>query len=65
MAVITLRGGEERDAEAVLAMLRALAHDVGEAEAFVATLEDVRRDGLGPEAVYEVLIAELAGAPAG
>ncbi len=65
MSVITLRGGEERDAEAVFAMLRALAHDVGEAEAFVSTLEDVRRDGLGPEARYEVLIAELDGAPAG
>jgi GNAT superfamily N-acetyltransferase len=65
MTGITLREAREADAQAVFAMLRALAEEVGEATAFVSTLEDVRRDGLGPEPRYETIVAELDGRPAG
>lgn len=49
MTGITLREAREDDAEAVFAMLRDLARDVGEADEFVSTLADVRRDGFGPK----------------
>jgi GNAT superfamily N-acetyltransferase len=65
VSAVTLRAAGPDDAEAAFAMLRALAEAVGEAEAFVATVEDVRRDGFGPAPLYETLIAELDGAPVG
>ncbi len=48
MTAVALRPAREDDAEAVCSMLYALAEAVGEAEAFAATVEDVRRDGFGP-----------------
>lgn len=65
MSAVTLRPAGAGDAEAVFALLRALAEAVGEAEAFTASVEDVRRDGFGPAPLYETLIAELDGAPVG
>ena len=65
MTGITLREAREDDAEAVFAMLRDLARDVGEADEFVSTLADVRRDGFGPNPRYETILAELDGRPAG
>jgi len=62
---VLLRPAREADAELVFAMLRALAVAVGDAEAFAATVEDVRRDGFGPAPRYETLIAELDGRPVG
>ena len=65
MSGVTLRPAREDDAAAAFAMLYALAEAVGEAEAFAATVEDVRRDGFGPAPLYETLIAELDGRPVG
>jgi GNAT superfamily N-acetyltransferase len=62
---VSLRAAGRDDAEAVFVLLRALAEAVGEAEAFAATVEDVRRDGFGPAPLYESLIAELDGRPVG
>ena len=65
MSAVTLRPAGPDDAEAAFAMLRALAEAVGDAKAFAATVEDVRRDGFGPAPLYETLIAELDGRPVG
>ena len=65
MSAVTLRPAGPDDAEAAFAMLCALAEAVGEAGAFAATVEDVRRDGFGPAPLYETLIAELDGGPVG
>jgi len=65
MSNIILRAANEADAEAVYAMLRALAEAVAEAEAFTASVADVRRDGFGPAPLYETLIAEVEGRPVG
>jgi GNAT superfamily N-acetyltransferase len=62
---VKLRTAHHEDAETVFAMLRALADAVGDAEAFAATVEDVRRDGFGPAPRYETVIAELDGRPVG
>jgi GNAT superfamily N-acetyltransferase len=61
VSAVTLRRARDGDAEAVFAMLYALAEAVGEAEAFASTVEDIRRDGFGPAPLYETLIAELDG----
>lgn len=65
MSAVTLRPAGEDDADAVFAMFRALAEAVGEAEALVSTVDDVRRDGFGPAPLYETLIAEVEGRPVG
>ena len=65
MSAVILRPASANDAEAVFALLRALAEAVGEAEHFSCTVEDVHRDGFGPAPLYETLIAELDGAPVG
>lgn len=65
MSAVTLRPAHENDAELVFAMLRALAVAVGDAEAFAASVEDVRRDGFGSAPHYESVIAELDGRPVG
>lgn len=65
MSAVSLRKADANDAETVHAMLRALAEAVGEAEAFTASVADVRRDGFGPAPLYETLIAETAGRPVG
>ncbi|MDX1423183.1 MAG: GNAT family N-acetyltransferase [Kiloniellales bacterium] len=62
---LVLRPARPDDAAAILAMLRALAEDVGEAEAFAAGLADVRRDAFGPAPRYECLLAERDGRPVG
>ncbi len=65
MSAIKLRRAHVEDAETVFRMLRALAHHVGEAEEFVSTLEDVRRDGFGTRPCYETIMAEIDARPAG
>ena len=65
MSAVTLRAARPDDAATVFEMLRALAEAVGEAEAFTASLADVRRDGFGPAPLYETIIAELDGVPVG
>ncbi len=65
MTGITFRAAHAADAEAVFVMLRDLARNVGEADEFVSTLADVRRDGFGPNPRYETILAELAGRPVG
>lgn len=65
MSAVTLRSAYYEDAETVFALLRALAEAVGDAEAFAATVEDVRRDGFGPTPRYETVIAELDGRAVG
>ena len=49
----------------ILRFVRELAEFEREADAVKATEEDFRRDGWGPQPVFEALIAELDGAPVG
>ncbi len=65
MADLSLRLATVADAPLVLRMFRDLAQHLGQAEAFTASLDDVRRDGFGPAARYETVLAEAKGKPAG
>ncbi len=65
MTAVTLRDAREADAEVLFDMLGALAREVGEGREFVASLADVRRDGFGPSARYETILAEADGEPLG
>ncbi len=63
MDQVIVRQAVRNDAPAVFHMLRSLAHEVGEGDEFVSTLEDLRRDGLGPRPHFETLLAEIHGKP--
>ena len=65
MTEIVLRAGTASDAAEIYRMLKALAVDIGQGEAFTAALEDVRRDAFGPARRYETLIADVDGRPSG
>ena len=62
---VRLRAARPQDAETIHLMLKALADHMGQGEKFAATVEDVRRDCFGPRPLYEALLAELDGCPAG
>lgn len=65
MPGIIVRPAVEADAALILAFVHELAAFEGEPHAVKATEEDLRRDGWGPEAVFEAIIAEADGAPVG
>ncbi|GLR81733.1 GNAT family N-acetyltransferase [Azospirillum oryzae] len=65
MPTVTIRPAVEEDCSTILRFVRELAEFEREADAVKATEEDFRRDGWGPQPVFEALIAELDGTPAG
>lgn len=65
MPTVTIRPAVEEDCTTILRFVRELAEFEREADAVKATEEDFRRDGWGPQPVFEALIAELDGTPVG
>jgi GNAT superfamily N-acetyltransferase len=65
MSAITLRYATAEDVDLLLQLIRGLAAFERAPEAVVATEEDLRRFGFGPERHFEALLAFLDGEPAG
>ena len=63
--MLKIRPAVVEDCALILQLVRELAAYEREPQAVVATEEDFRRDGWGPEPKFQVLIAEWAGRPAG
>ncbi|HWA94850.1 MAG TPA: GNAT family N-acetyltransferase [Terracidiphilus sp.] len=62
---ITIRPATRDDVPQILAFIRALAEYEREPDAVNATVEDLLRDGFGPQPFYRCLMAEQGGRPAG
>ena len=65
MAEVRTRLANLADAPVVLRMIRGLAQHLDQGDDFTATLDDVRRDGFGPDPRYESVLAEIGARPAG
>ncbi len=65
MPAVTIRPAVEGDAATILGFIRELAEFEREPHAVKATEDDVRREGWGPDPVFEALMAELDGVPVG
>ena len=65
MSEIAIRLATAEDAELILSLVRELATFEHELDKVEATAEDFRREGFGPDPVFECLIAELDGSPVG
>ncbi|HYG90578.1 MAG TPA: GNAT family N-acetyltransferase [Azospirillum sp.] len=65
MSTVTIRMAVEADAPTILGFVKELAEFEREPHAVKATMDDIRREGWGPEPVFEALIAELDGVPVG
>ena len=65
MTAIDIRFATADDAGLLLQLIRELAVYERAPEAVVATEDDLRRHGFGPERHFEALLAFLDGAPAG
>lgn len=65
MPTVAIRPAVEADAGLILRFVKELAEFEREPHAVKATAEDFRRDGWGPNPVFEALIAELDGTPVG
>jgi GNAT superfamily N-acetyltransferase len=63
--MLTIRNATMADAALILDFIRGLAEYEREPKAVVATEEDLRRDGFGPEPKFRCVIAEWNGVPAG
>ncbi len=63
--MLSIRKATEADIPLVLQFIRHLAEYEREPNAVVATEEDLRRDGFGPQPKYRCIIAEWDGRPAG
>jgi len=63
--MLKIRHATIEDVPLILQLVRELAEYEREPQAVVATEEDFRRDGFGPDPKFKVLIAEWDGAPAG
>lgn len=63
--MLKIRSATIEDVPLILQLVRELAEYEREPRAVVATEEDFRRDGFGPDPKFKVLIAEWNGAPAG
>jgi ribosomal protein S18 acetylase RimI-like enzyme len=61
----TIRPATALDAEAIHAMLRALAHGLGFEDKLHSTPDDLRRHGFGTAPAFRGLVAERAGGPVG
>ena len=64
-AAITIRFATAEDVPLLLRLIRALAVFERAPDAVVATEEDLRRHGFGPEPKFEAILAFLDGEPAG
>lgn len=62
---VTVRPAVEADAATILRFIKELAEFEKQADAVRATVADIRRDGWGERPVFEALIAETDGEPAG
>ena len=62
---MTIRPATPDDAESVTAMLSRLAQETGDGARFASTPETIRMHGFGPGALFETLVAETGGRPAG
>lgn len=56
---IAIRPATSADAENIYRALRGIAETVNELHKFTSTVEDIRRDGFGPNAAFATLIAEV------
>ena len=65
MAEVRTRLANLADAPVVLRMIRGLAQHLDQGDDFTATLDDLRRDGFGPDPRYESVLAEIGARPAG
>jgi GNAT superfamily N-acetyltransferase len=65
MSAIILRFATAEDASLLLRMIRELAAYERAPEAVVATEDDLRRHGFGPDGRFEALLAFVDGGPAG
>lgn len=63
--MISIRNATITDAALILKFIRGLAEYEREPKAVVATEEDLRRDGFGPDPKYRCVIAEWNNVPAG
>lgn len=63
--MLTIRKATGADTALILEFIRGLAEYEREPQAVVATEEDLRRDGFGPEPKYRCVIAEWENRPAG
>lgn len=63
--MLKIRPAVAEDAALILQLIRDLATYEREPDAVKATLEDIRRDGFGPEPKFQCVIAEWEGSPAG
>ena len=64
-SAITVRYASADDVPLLLRLVRALAAFEQSADAVVATEEDLRRHGFGPQPQFEAILAFLDGEPAG
>ena len=62
---LVIRPATEADAETIIQAVRRLGHHVGIPEKVTSTAEDIRRYGFGADPMFECLIAEIGGRPAG
>ncbi len=62
---MTIRRATPDDAVAVAEMLARLADETGDGARFASTPETIRAHGFGPGALFESLVAEHGGRPAG
>ncbi|HEY1794816.1 MAG TPA: GNAT family N-acetyltransferase [Stellaceae bacterium] len=65
MSTVSLRLATVEDCGLILHFIRELATFEKEPDAVVATEDDLRRHGFGPNPHFETLIAEFEGEPAG
>ena len=63
--MLTIRTATVTDVSLILQFIRGLAEYEREPKAVVATEDDLRRDGFGPEPKYRCVIAEWDNMPAG
>lgn len=63
--MLSIRNATPADIPLMLDLIRGLADYEREPNAVVATEEDLRRDGFGPQPKYRCVIAEWDGRPAG
>ncbi|MBW8749561.1 MAG: GNAT family N-acetyltransferase [Acidobacteria bacterium] len=63
--MLTIREATPADVPEMLAFIRELAEYEREPHAAIATAEDLLRDGFGDRPVFQCLIAEWEGRPAG
>jgi GNAT superfamily N-acetyltransferase len=63
--MLTLRAATVDDVPLIRQLVRELAEYEREPESAMATEEDLRRDGFGPQPCFHAVIAEWSGAPVG